>query len=249
MQMHAEYLITGEIPGLPTGAVELMTQTYQQMATVIIPAFAARLIDTGTGLVKCFTIDDGKTFRFVRKADSGALETKDFADLVGQLILQYIQDEQIRARIVKVTETTRHRVIAAILRGEREGLGITSIAKLIADEVSGISQIRGALIARTEVHAAANFAGQGAARDTGLAIRKEWVSVEDLRTRDFGQADGGVDQFDHRAADGQVVGLDEPFHIMDRNGTTEALMFPGDPNGSAGNVINCRCGVSHMVDD
>jgi hypothetical protein len=29
----------------------------------------------------------------------------------------------------------------------------------------------------------------------------------------------------------------------------EMLMYPGDPAGSAGNVINCRCAISHVVDD
>jgi hypothetical protein len=26
------------------------------------------------------------------------------------------------------------------------------------------------------------------------------------------------------------------------------LMYPGDPNGSGGNIINCRCAISHIVD-
>ena len=54
---------------------------------------------------------------------------------------------------------------------------------------------------------------------------KEWVSVDDNRTREA-----------HHHADGQVVPLDEPF-IVDG----EELMYPGDINGSASNVINCRC--------
>jgi len=35
--------------------------------------------------------------------------------------------------------------------------------------------------------------------------------------------------------------LDIPFKVPYGFGSFEALMFPGDPDGSAGNIINCRC--------
>jgi len=38
--------------------------------------------------------------------------------------------------------------------------------------------------------------------------------------------------------------MDQPF-IVDG----ESLDYPGDPSGSAANVINCRCGVSYLVVD
>ena len=93
--------------------------------------------------------------------------------------------------------------------------------------------MRGALIARTETHGAANYGADGAARATGLKLRKEWVSAEDERTRES-----------HRLADGETVGMDQAFNV-----DGERLMYPGDPSASAGNVINCRCAVSHIVDD
>ena len=54
---------------------------------------------------------------------------------------------------------------------------------------------------------------------------KIWVATLDGNTRDA-----------HAGADGQEVPIDMPFNVGG-----EALMFPGDPNGSAENVINCRC--------
>jgi len=60
------------------------------------------------------------------------------------------------------------------------------------------------------------------------------VSSQGERTRTI--ADGA--QFDHLAADGQRVGMNEPFVIEGVNGDEE-LRYPGDPMGSAGNVINC----------
>ncbi|MFJ9720012.1 phage minor head protein [Streptomyces sp. NPDC101213] len=72
-------------------------------------------------------------------------------------------------------------------------------------------------------------AGQSSEQATGQqTARKRWVAVLDDRTRDA-----------HRDADGQEVPLDAPFEVGG-----ETLRFPGDPTGSPGNVINCRCSVS-----
>jgi hypothetical protein len=50
--------------------------------------------------------------------------------------------------------------------------------------------------------------------------------------------------------------MDQPFRIaipLDQRviggDEFELMMIPGDPSASAGNVINCRCAVSHIVDD
>ena len=69
--------------------------------------------------------------------------------------------------------------------------------------------------------------------------RKEWLSTKDDRTR--GQKES--DEFDHFSdypdgPNGEVVGIDEQFI-----GTGEPLMYPGDPAGSLGNFINCRCTI------
>jgi uncharacterized protein with gpF-like domain len=60
---------------------------------------------------------------------------------------------------------------------------------------------------------------------------KEWVSQGDNRVRDA-----------HLSADGQVVAVNQPFIVKG-----ERLMYPGDPAGSPGNIINCRC--SAQVDE
>jgi hypothetical protein len=39
----------------------------------------------------------------------------------------------------------------------------------------------------------------------------------------------------HAMVDGDEVPFDRPF--------SNGLMFPGDPSGSAENVINCRCQI------
>jgi uncharacterized protein with gpF-like domain len=63
-------------------------------------------------------------------------------------------------------------------------------------------------------------------------MRKVWISAEDDRTRE-----------DHIEADGQAVGMQDSFTI----GGWE-LAYPGDPNGPAEQIINCRCTVGYEVD-
>ena len=58
-------------------------------------------------------------------------------------------------------------------------------------------------------------------KQAGLTT-KIWVAVQDGETRDS-----------HAITDGE----EKPINMAFSNG----LMFPGDPNGSAEEVINCRC--------
>ena len=219
-QMLGQFEATGSAPNLPDDFHNRMSQIYLDMSAMLIDAFGSRILDQGkrAGLV---------------------LEVKQFDEFFQRLALEYVAQEAMRQRIAMVTETTRNQIIAQITKGQEEGLSVEETAKLISEQLPQISRVRGALIARTETHGAANFGADQAARATGLTLRKEWVSSHDHRTRDFGAGDGVIDEFSHRAADGQTVGMDQPFRIMKRDGTTEALMFPGDPVGSPGNVINC----------
>ncbi len=63
--------------------------------------------------------------------------------------------------------------------------------------------------------------------DAGLDGRS-WLSRRDGIVR--------TGEFDHVEPDGQVQAVGDPFLV-----SGESLMYPGDPAGSAGNVINCRC--------
>jgi len=229
-QMIASFRATGSVPNLPDDFQRQMEQAYIDMAAIMIDVFGSRILDQGK---RCGLI----------------LETKGFAEFFQRLAIEYIGQEAIRRRIAGVTNTTRNLIIQSITRGQENGDSVDVIAAALDKLFPAISRHRGALIARTETHGAANFGADQAAKATGLTLRKEWVAADDARTRDFGAGDGVVDEFSHRAANGQVVDMDQPFRIPKRDGTTEALMFPGDPVGSPGNVIGCRCSVAHVVVD
>lgn len=111
-----------------------------------------------------------------------------------------------------------------ISRGIASGLAYRDIARNIRN-VSGAPLSRAKTIARTEGHRIQQTStrdAQYAARARGADVLKQWDAALDGRTRDS-----------HRMVDGEIKELDEKF--------SNGLMFPGDPSGSAAEVVNCRC--------
>lgn len=142
----------------------------------------------------------------------------------------------IASKVTQINRTTESQIRSIIRGGLDEGLGVDKIGKRIRETAAPMSALRAHIIARTETHTAANFGAQTAAELTGLDMKREWVSASDERTRDTSEAD-------HVDANGQIVGMKEPFIV-----SGERLMFPGDPAGSAANIINCRCSVVFIYD-
>ena len=119
------------------------------------------------------------------------------------------------------------RLNLVLAQGIVQGLSYREIAKKV-DEVFNVGYKRALTLARTEAHRireTASFEKAMEAASIGIPVEKMWSANFDEKTREA-----------HGEADGQIVPIDEPFIV---NG--ERLMFPGDPSGSAANVINCRC--------
>jgi uncharacterized protein with gpF-like domain len=136
-------------------------------------------------------------------------------------------------KVTEIVGTTQEQAQAIIQKATEEaiaeGLGEIDTAALIQrriNEAGGdLSRLRSRMIARTESHAASTASTQMAVKSSGLPMQKEWIASGGERTRSA-----------HASAHGQVRGMDEPFNVGG-----ELLMVPGDTNGSAENVINCRC--------
>jgi len=164
---------------------------------------------------------------------------KDFAATLLKFATMFIAAESFRRRISQIAETTRNQIIAAVEQGFNAGLGQDGTGKLIRDLVPVMSRQRANLIARTETHNAANYGAVQAAKETGLALRQEWIAAIDERTR-----------FQHAALSGKVVGQDETWMAPAiRNDPAYQIAFPGDPNAPAHGTINCRCAISWVTDD
>ena len=130
------------------------------------------------------------------------------------------------SRVKSISQHTRTRINKAIQNGLKNGETLSEISKAIVSKTGGkIGEWRASVIARTEVHTASQQGALEAVASTGIPFKKEWVSVEDDRTRE-----------DHGDVNGEEVGLHEKFSVGDSE-----LAYPGDPNGDAEQVINCRC--------
>lgn len=150
------------------------------------------------------------------------------------LLLSEWVNEQGAQRVKNVARTTYkdlRKVLLAGIESEEPAGGI--IKRLL--QVRAFSAFRAATIARTEVHSAAMFASkrtaQIIAQDVGITILKRWVPALDERTR-----------FSHKAMrNHKPVGMEASFKVGRPDGGHDSMDRPGDPSGSAGNVINCRC--------
>lgn len=119
----------------------------------------------------------------------------------------------------------------AIADGLDEKQTAMLIQRYIAEKGGQLSRLRSRIISRTESHSASNASTQMAAKASGLPMQKEWIASGGERTR-----------ISHASAHGQKVEMDEPFIVGG-----ERLMQPGDPSGSAKEVINCRCVAGYSL--
>jgi hypothetical protein len=139
----------------------------------------------------------------------------------------------VAERIVGITASLKRRLkrtVADILVS-----GVANAEREIRSEFIGISRVRAQTIARTEIVSSSNFGTLMGAEQLQnsfqVQLRKVWLSTQDGRTR-----------VTHSLADGQAKGMRDQFVVGG-----ELLDFPGDPKGSAENVINCRCTLTYEV--
>lgn len=137
-----------------------------------------------------------------------------------------------RNLMVRTPDEVYRLVIRELGKGAAVGETVAQQAARVAHvlDVTGTENwpARARTVAVTEVHRAWNMGGYALAwrvQTEGRRLRKTWDAKEDRATRPA-----------HEAADGQTVLLSAPFIVGG-----EQLMFPVDPGGSPGNVINCRC--------
>ncbi len=129
-------------------------------------------------------------------------------------------------KVAGISNTTRNKVERVIRIAAIDGLDERATAKLMRERIGGgMGASRARTIARTETHSASQDAAFEVVQASGIDVTKEWVSVEDDRTRE-----------DHAEANGQEVAMHERFEIGD-----DELLYPGDPSGSPEEIINCRC--------
>lgn len=146
-----------------------------------------------------------------------------------------LQDQLARTRNLMVrTPDEVYRLIVtelgvAIAHGENVQAQAARVRHVL--DITGTENwpARAMTVSVTEVHRAYNMGATAAAlriqQQDQTRLIKIWRSKHDAAVRTA-----------HRLADGQAQFVSQPFVVAG-----EALMAPGDPNGSPWNVINCRC--------
>lgn len=120
-------------------------------------------------------------------------------------------------------------IVSGIMAGENTGKLIKRIQKITEAKLSDITRI-----ARTQTTRIENFGRLKAYKSMekkGYKVFKKWVAVGDKRTRP-----------EHKKVDGVEIPLDEYFVVGG-----EKMLYPGDPNASPENTINCRCTMKSVV--
>lgn len=170
-----------------------------------------------------------------------SLEDDLYLSIYERHMQQLVGTADYASRIKTITNTTSERINTVIQQvltdGELGGYGIDKIRQNLTDAIGasirGNVRARAKAIAQTEMISASNQASTYAADSTGLEYRKYWSTshLQGIRPTHIMAEQDSI----------QRGGLkkDERF--------SNGLLFPGDPAGSAEEVINCRCTVMHEI--
>lgn len=168
----------------------------------------------------------GKTDRQIR-SDLKLPRLSNFSQrFTSVLISQFGKD--ILNKSENITDTTKQSIRDLLVRSVKEQWTIDELARKIKSPEIAINRAK--VIARTETVRAANAASLANVKDKGYIIQKQWLAIIDKRTRD-----------DHKELDMKVVDINESWKFKDKNGITQELKFPGDPDAPPEQTINCRC--------
>jgi hypothetical protein len=135
--------------------------------------------------------------------------------------------------LVRIPDEVYNLVFAEITDGVNAGESISEIAVRIENVLTSTASERwtnrARVIAITETTraygAATVAAGLEQSRITGRLLQKRWRTEHDDRVRGS-----------HRAVDGVTLPLYQSFNVGGF-----PMLFPGDPQGPADEVVNCRC--------
>lgn len=126
----------------------------------------------------------------------------------------------------------RRHVNSAVTQAVLQGQTIPQLAASLAG-IAAMDQraaMRSARTTMTSAHSLGKLKGYERAADMGIDVEKQWLAALDSRTRGS-----------HRHLDGEVVKLDAEF--------SNGLKYPGDPDGPASEVYNCRCTLVPVIVD
>lgn len=134
----------------------------------------------------------------------------------------------------RITAGVRDAVARVVARSLKEGWTVPETADRIYAKLSDAKPWQATMLARTDLISLSNGGSYAAAQALGdkAPLYKRWLNADDEKVRPT-----------HVEANMQVVELDQPFKVGDA-----LLLYPGDPAGPDGEVINCRCTLIYTDD-
>ena len=131
---------------------------------------------------------------------------------------------QVTPKPDKTERWARRKITAAVTQSVLMGESVQDAAGRIAAvvEMDERAAVRAARTALTGAENAGRLSSYERARSMGIDVRAQWMATLDGRTRSS-----------HRLLDGVVADGDGKF--------PNGLRYPGDPQGPAAEVWNCRC--------
>ncbi len=181
-----------------------------------------------TAVVTAVAEDFGKETLDTLKPKGKTSVIKERKDITESDVFQAWIAEHIvesAASIIKTETSAMQRIIE---QGIKDNLSTFDISKQLRQFYSEGEKWKAMRTARTEVGAAAGKGQREAAAQSGYVTRKVWIASMDDRVRD---------------AHAQMNGEERAFNEKYSNG----LMYPLDPSGEPGEIINCRCGEGYIV--
>jgi uncharacterized protein with gpF-like domain len=146
-----------------------------------------------------------------------------------QEIINYFRLYLLNKAVLPISAHTRDHILRVLEKATAEGWSNDQIVSEILTSPEAREQVRNRArkIVRTETVRAANYGVLIGADKYEYEVEKEWLSVNDSRTRTSHRHGSGVDG-ERRSPDGRF---------------SNGLRFPGDPDGAASETINCRCRI------
>lgn len=121
-----------------------------------------------------------------------------------------------------IVDTTTHWIISLVNEALANGMTEEGVVDLVRSKVPEVSAFRAEVIVENEVLAGINYGNRIGAIESGVYTEKTWRTQRDEKVR-----------ASHVALEGETRLLSESY--------SNGLRYPGDPDGAAQEIINCRC--------
>lgn len=119
-------------------------------------------------------------------------------------------------------------IMQSVLQGESVAHAAVRLQKVVGMNYN--AAVRNARTALTSAENKGRIRSYERAEEMGIKLQKQWLATLDKRTRDT-----------HRMLDGETIPINETFWNQ--------CEYPGDPDGPAEEVYNCRCTLVSVIEN